>query len=176
MKISSKITNHRNPPPAWQLERAVILQRACLGIELQIAQGQTFDRALRRAVRYYADRHYRYEPKRRFRISKGTLTAQYYHWLKAGRTVDAFGLKHRAHNKKLKRSDAIRFLRTCLRSEVLSYVAAHQQTRRPRASVPVYRHALAASERQLITGLFLKRRSVRYTERQAQRVLEGISN
>ncbi|MFO1487843.1 MAG: hypothetical protein U1F65_05135 [Verrucomicrobiota bacterium] len=160
--------------PPWQIERAALFHRICLGVLNRMAKGKTFASAIRWYSWYYDGSPYRSAPKLKRHCGKGTLISNFYKWKKSGKTPEVFFLTYSSANKKLKPAHAAKFMKLCLRSNVCSYSWAHLGMRNPIASVEVYRNSLPVEMRRLITRLFLQRRSARWTERKARIVLEDF--
>lgn len=108
-------------------------------------------------------------------MSKGTLLRLFYLWRRTGKTPDAFRLCYRSGREKLNQKQLIKFLRACFRPGTHSYRMAHRQTKNTPVTVSAYRHSLPGSCRQTLARLFSQRRRLRWTERQAQRVLADFS-
>lgn len=83
------------PGHDWQTERARILHRICKGIARRIEAGQTLTKSVRWFSWYHRRRQYRMAPRKRRRLSRGTLVRLWYRW-KANPSPGAFKLNFKS--------------------------------------------------------------------------------
>src|SRR2546423_784954 len=79
--------------PAWQIERAELLQRACQSVQRRMAGGQAFGKAVRIASWTYRGRVLKTAPRKTLRLSRVTLIRLFPIW-KKNPTPSAFRLNY----------------------------------------------------------------------------------
>ena len=141
----------------WQRERAQRLARIFRCME----RGQAAGKRLHEMQVWFAwrwkGRHYKSDPARRIRFSRGTLGRLYRRWNVIGGNAAALALNYRAP-RKLRPGLAEEFARVCINSDVRSFTEAHGRLPRPVASWYAYRLSLPPMLRGRVVGLFAARR------------------
>lgn len=102
-----------NSIPAWQIERAAKLQRACLCIKGAIQRGEKIRKAIRRTSRRYHGRPFKAGLKHRMALTPATLRRLYDAWQQAGEKPSAFRLGYSARPPYLPRKLMLRFAAYC---------------------------------------------------------------
>jgi hypothetical protein len=99
--------------PAWQAERAALLQRACNSVETRVKNGNRKGKAIRRVSKYLNGRSFRCEPKRHLRLLGKTLRRVHDVWKRNGETPSAFRLNYRARVPAIPVLVLVRFANFC---------------------------------------------------------------
>ena len=112
--------------PAWQMERANKLQRACLRVQAALARGEKITTALRKTSRYYHRRVLKSDSARRIQLSPPTLRRHFEAWKNNEQTTAAFVLKYRARRPYVSRPLLVRFVEFCAANRLASVREAWQ--------------------------------------------------
>lgn len=110
-----------NQLPAWQTERAKLLQRE---FQRDAAAGKPIGRALRKMARRLHGRAYRCEPSRRMKLSAVTLRRLWDAWRRGGEVPAVFAIKPSYRPSALTASVALHFAAFCARETHKSMRAA----------------------------------------------------
>ncbi len=148
--------------PAWQIERARILNRTFKCIEVRRERGQSLRKALVRFTWQWRcrNRHYRAAPNRQIRLAgAGTLRSLFYRWRRGGRCPEAVALRYKVRPLRVSPELAKRFLVECAAPGILSFAAAWRGMGPPGLDVRAVIAALPTGTRVGIrTGFHAKRR------------------
>ena len=98
------------PLPAWQDERAKILQRTCHRILAREQAGQSRHKAVGRFSRRWDGKSLKADPARRLRLKTSTLYNLYSKWRQYGQTAEAFHLNFQPGNRRIVAPVLIRFV------------------------------------------------------------------
>jgi len=124
MKSFPKITNQI---PAWQVERANKLHRACCRVQKAIADGEQITRACRKVSRSYHRRALKSDPTRRLQLTPPTLRRHFKAWNRSGQKPLSLILKFRARPPYIPRQLMIRFAEFCANNRLPSVKTAWQK-------------------------------------------------
>ena len=75
--------------PAWQRERATRLHRICTSISTRAARGEKKRKLIRWFVWYWKGRCYKCDPRRKMKISTGTIQRALRNWKRGGQVAAA---------------------------------------------------------------------------------------
>jgi hypothetical protein len=102
-----------NQLPAWHMERAQKLQRACERIRAAVASGEPLQKTIRRVARSLNGRPYRCDASRRLALSPKTLYRVWYAWRHGGEVPAVFKLNYFVRPSSVPASVMIRFVVYC---------------------------------------------------------------
>ena len=120
-------SSSQNSTPAWQVERAQRLQRACRSIETRLARGEQNRRAFRRVAKYQHGRPFRCDPSRTMRLSEGTLRYLFPRWKNGGKVSAAFQLHYRPRISAIPAPVLVCFAEFCANNRLRSLASAWAQ-------------------------------------------------
>ena len=113
-----------NQLPAWQIERAKKLQRACERIRRAVASGKPVQKTIRRVARSLNGRPYNCDAKRRLACSTKTLRRALDKWWRSGEVAAAFALNYNPRRKFIPAPVLIRFTEFCAVNRLRSLASA----------------------------------------------------
>jgi hypothetical protein len=113
--------------PAWQIERAEKLQRACQTIKAAIQRGEKISKTIQRVSRRLHGRSYKSDPARRIALAPGTLRCMWDKWKLGGEIPTAFILKYYTQKQYIIRPLLLLFLEFCLANRSASVRQAWQK-------------------------------------------------
>ena len=119
--MNKESQNHR---PAWMLERAEILLRACQQIQTWHAEGMPVAEALRRLVKTLAGRTYKRASGKALGCSYNTLRRVFYRWRKQGNAALELHYSPTVFSD-LKPATIRQFLRFAVQPGVTSFLTAY---------------------------------------------------
>jgi hypothetical protein len=113
--------------PAWQIERARKLHRACLSLQSAIQRGETKSKALRRVARNFTGRKFKSNPARHMALSAGTLRRLFRVWQRGGEVPSALIIQWRSRRTTIPAPLLVRFADFCSRTRQPNLRAAWQK-------------------------------------------------
>jgi hypothetical protein len=122
-----KILHASNPIPAWQIERAAILHRACKRIQNALARGEKITRTLRRVARSDNGRIFQSVPNHQMRLSPLTLRRAWTVWKRGGEVPSSLYIKYNPFRSAIPAPILIRFAGFCTNRSRPSLKTAWQQ-------------------------------------------------
>jgi hypothetical protein len=139
--------------PAWQVERAKRLHRACRSYQAAIQKGEKKRRAARRVARNYNGRTLHSDPTRRMRLSAVSLRRLYKVWKRGGEVPAALHIRYKPAGPSIPASVLVRFVDFCASKPLRSLKDAWMEFKRRGGSLgmgaPSYRRRLNVSYGQL---------------------------
>ncbi len=108
----------KSPPasksiPAWQIERANKLHRACVSVQARLAHGERKRKAFRRVARYHNGRSFKCDPKRHLHFSEQTLRRAFARWKRGGEVAAAFRIHYQPRRPSITAPVLVRFAGFC---------------------------------------------------------------
>jgi hypothetical protein len=102
-----------NQIPAWQIERARKLHRACLSLQSAIRRGETKSKALRRVARNFNGRKFKSNPARHMALCAGSLKRLFKVWQRGGEVPSALIIQYHPRRTDLPAPLLVRFVEFC---------------------------------------------------------------
>jgi hypothetical protein len=122
-----KLLPASKPIPAWQIERAKKIHRACLRVQSALARGEKITRSTRRAARYYHHKNLKSDPSRRLLLSGQTLRRLFELWKNSGQVPSVLIIKYRVRRPNIPAPLLIRFVDFCAGNRLPSVKEAWRQ-------------------------------------------------
>jgi hypothetical protein len=113
--------------PAWQIERAKKLHRACVSVQTRLAHGERKRKAFRRVAKYHNGRAFKCDPKRRLSLSEQTLRRTFARWKLDGEVLSAFWIQYKHRPSALTAPVLIRFIEFSARQQFPSMKSAWEK-------------------------------------------------
>jgi hypothetical protein len=152
-----------------------VVHRICGQIERRLAGGQALEKAASELARYWANRYYRCDSRRRVHLSRATILRLYYRWRDYGRVRAALALHHRRGGRKIHSEDILEVARLCAASGVTTFSGAFAKLPKARATKWGYWHALPAEMRCWVKSLFAARIRLRHLELVSSREIDKFA-
>jgi len=127
--------------PAWQIERANKLHRACRSVQTRINHGERTRRAFRRVAKYHNGRAFKCDPKRHLSLSEQTLRRAFTRWKHGGEVAAALTLQYRPRRPAIPAPVLVRFADFCASFRLPSMKVAWDKFSTRGGSFGLGRHA-----------------------------------
>jgi hypothetical protein len=119
--------------PAWQVERANRLHRKFKRCESAMQRGKSLNSCFRYFAWYWSGEHYRSDPSKLVRFSRGSLRRLFYQWRKHGCTPECLYLRFSAGRRALSVSALLAFVEFCTANQFPSLQLALKGFRKTHA-------------------------------------------
>lgn len=113
--------------PAWQIDRACILHRACVRIAQAVEAGELISDVVHRVAGRIRGRRYHSQPDRRLDLSDVTLKRHYLKWQRLGKSADAFKLNYKPRRSRIPALVLVRFVEFCASKRIATIKDAWRQ-------------------------------------------------